>query len=59
MDCFGEKKTTCVAGRWMIVDPGEQILVQHVKQEEGYKGKAVDYGGDNGIAKCDDNQQGN
>ena len=42
----------------MIVDPSEMIFVQHVEQEERYEGEAVDYGTDDGVAECDDNQQG-
>ena len=42
----------------MIVDPGEKIFVQHVKQEERYESKTVDNGSDDGVAECDDNKQG-
>ena len=42
----------------MIVDPSEMIFIQHVKQEERYEGEAVYYGTDDGVAECDDNQQG-
>ena len=58
MNCFGEEEAARVAGRRMIVDPGEKIFVQHVKQEKRYKGKAIDYGRENRVAECDDNQQG-
>ena len=40
------------------MDPSEKIFVQHIKQEERYEGKTVDYGGDDGVAECDDDQQG-
>ena len=58
MNCFGEEETTRVAGRWIIVDPGEKIFVQHVKQEERYEGKTIDNGGDDGVTERDDNKQG-
>ena len=58
LDCFGEEETARVAGRRMIVDPGEKIFVQHIKQKEGYKSKTVDQGRNDGVAECDDNQQG-
>ena len=56
MNCFGEEETARVTGRRMIVDPGEMIFVQHVKQEERYEAKTVDNGRDDGVAECDDNQ---
>ena len=58
LDCFGEEETTRVARRRMVVDPGEKIFVQHVKQEERYESKTVDNGSDDGVAECDDNKQG-
>ena len=42
----------------MVIDPGEKIFVQHIKQEEGYEGKTVDNGGEDGVAECDDNEEG-
>ena len=58
VNCFGEEETARVAGRRMIVDPGEKIFVQHIKQEERYEGKAVNHGGDDGVTERDDNKQG-
>ena len=56
MNRFGEEETARVTGRRMIVDPGEMIFVQHVKQEERYEAKTVNNGGDDRVAECDDNQ---
>ena len=57
LDCFGEEETARVAGRRLIIDPGQKIFVQHVEQEEGRKGKAIDDGRDDGVTERDDNQQ--
>ena len=57
LDCFDEEETARVAGRWFIIDPGEKIFVQHVEQEEGCEGKAIDDGRDDGVTERDDNQQ--
>ena len=57
LECLGEEETARLAGRRLIMDPGEKILVQHIEQEEGCEGKAVDDGRDDGVAERDDNQQ--
>jgi hypothetical protein len=57
LNCFGEKQTARVAGRRMIVDPSEEIFVQHVEQEECYQSHAVDDGSNDRVAERNDNQQ--
>lgn len=57
LECFGEEETASVTRKRLIIDPGEKIFVQHVEQEEGCKGQAVDDGGDDRVAKRDNNQQ--
>ena len=53
---FGEEEAAGLAGRRLIVDPGEKVFVQEIGQEEGPKREAVDDGRYDGIAERDYNQ---
>jgi hypothetical protein len=54
LERFREEEPASVAGLGLIVDPREEVLVQHVEQKEGSKCEAIDDGGYNGIPKHDD-----
>ena len=53
---FGEEEAAAFAGGRLIVDPGEKVFVQEVKQAESRKREAVNDGRYDGIAECDYNQ---
>ena len=53
---FREEEAASFAGGRLIVDPGEEIFVQEVEQEEDRKREAVDDGRYDGIAERDYNQ---
>ena len=53
---FREKEAAGFAGGRLIVDPGEKIFVQEVKQEEGHKRNTVDERRYDGIDECDYNK---
>jgi len=55
---FREKEAASFAGGRLIVDPGEKVFVQEIKQEEGRKREAVNDGRYDGIAERDYNQLG-
>ncbi len=56
LKCFREEEPASVAGRRLIVDPSEEVLVQEVEQKEGRKREAIDDRGYNRIPEHDDNQ---
>ena len=59
LNCFREKEPAGVAGMRLIIDPGEEVLVQKIEQQEGRQRETIDDWRYDGIAERDDNQLSN